>query len=83
MSCRCLVYYYTETFFFIFRLVGCQLTVKWFKIITRALDSEISQVKELDLSYNNLPNATDKTHSNAQLLDSQSKLEALRLLEQT
>ncbi|XP_041922606.1 protein NLRC3-like isoform X5 [Alosa sapidissima] len=61
------------------RLVGCQLTVKSFETVTQALESEISQLKELDLSYNNLQIVTTEALS-LRLQNSQCKVETLRLV---
>ncbi|KAL2083524.1 hypothetical protein ACEWY4_021297 [Coilia grayii] len=61
------------------RLVGCHLTLKGFKIITQALESEISQLRELDLSYNDLQNLTTKALCLG-LMNSHCKVKALRLV---
>lgn len=65
-------------FLILCRLAGCQLTVECLEIVTRALVSEISQMRELDLSYNNLQSSSTQAlyplHMN-----SQCKVESLRL----
>ncbi|XP_062376450.1 protein NLRC3-like isoform X2 [Sardina pilchardus] len=61
------------------RLVGCQLTVECFETVTQALESDISQLRELDLSYNDLQIVTAEALS-LRLQNSQCKVEALRLV---